>query len=347
LFALFVPSFFLASRQSSLDMKLLSILGLAALPAAALVKDSIPDVPRGWQFVRNAASSESIVLRVALHQSRGEELEQKVLDVSTPGHPSYGKHLTRDEVRLYTEPTEAANASVTSWIEQHGIAYNVDNDWIKFTTTVGAANALLDTTFAWYENELGGGPKLRTLAYSVPDDVAEYVDMVQPTTRFGQMGTMRSTIFKQTRLGKIDEEDVTIASELNTNVASGELAGNSSVCSGGVTPACLKTLYNVNYTAPSANNSVAFASYLQQYARYTDLTAFQNRYTPAAKGQNFTVVMVNGGLDDQSSEQDSGKSVSFLSAVPFCCHGKILIWSRRGQSRPPVCARHERSGPDH
>lgn len=271
------------------------LIALLATAVSARVFDSLPTVPKGWREVRTAKPTDPIALKIALRQQHPAELEQAVLEISTPGHPNYGMHMTRDELRSYTAPTARSVSDVTSWIGEYGIKHEVDNDWISISTTVGTANELLNTTFSWYEYEEGGGPKLRTLAYSVPDEVADHVDLVQPTTRFGQLSAQRSTIFDMTI---VDDEPIHAVSGAKINAAT---------CGATITPDCLKSLYSINYTAPATGNLVAFASYLEEYARYADLQTFETQYVPAAKGQNFSVALVNGGLNDQAASSDSGK----------------------------------------
>ncbi|KAH8881226.1 subtilisin-like protein [Thozetella sp. PMI_491] len=270
------------------------LLPLLAAAVSARVMDKLPGVPPGWKEIKPALSNEPISLRIALRQPRAAELEQAVLDMSTPGHPNYGKHLSRLELRAYTAPSEAATEKVSTWLQKYKIEPSVDNDWVLFTTTVGAANKLLNTQFAWYEYVEGGGPKLRTLSYSIPDDLAEHVDLVQPTTRFGQLGAKKSTIFDMTILEDSPaEEDAALAATCTRS---------------SVTPDCLKDLYNISYTAKPDGNLVGVASYLEQYARYSDLQLFEKNYVSAAAGQNFSVKLFNNGLNDQNSNEDSGEA---------------------------------------
>lgn len=278
------------------------LLALLASAVSARVLDSLPAVPKGWKEVRTATPDEPIALRIALRQQHSDALEQAVLEISTPGHPNYGMHMTREEVRSYTAPSAQAVSDVTQWIRQYSIKHQVDNDWISISTTVSTANALLNTTFGWYEYEGGGGLKLRTLSYSVPDEVAGHVDLVQPTTRFGQMGAKKSTIFEMT----IVDEDETVKTPSAAGSKEADIA--AATCSSTITPDCLKSLYNIKYTAKPDGNLVAFSSYLEEYARYSDLQTFETQYAPAAKGQSFSVTLVNGGLNDQQSSDDSGKS---------------------------------------
>lgn len=83
-------------------------------------------------------------------------------------------------------PSETTVSSVKTWLANGGVqSVDVDADWINIRTTVGVANELLSTKFAWYTSE-EFGKRLRTLEYSVPDEVAAHVNTIQPTVRFGQ-----------------------------------------------------------------------------------------------------------------------------------------------------------------
>lgn len=273
----------------------------AAAAASARVLDSVPAVPNGWSKASDALPTDRLALKIGLKQQHAAALEQAVLAVSSPGSPSYGKHLTRDELRSYVAPTEQSVADVTAWLTKYGIVPDVDNDWVTISTDVETANAMLDADFGWYEYEKGGGLKLRTLSYGVPDDIARHVDLIQPTTRFGQLGSKRSTIFDIV----IAEEDDDVAA-LNQAVAASPAAA-AAPCTTTVTPQCLKAQYNIGYTPDTEGNLIAFASYLEEYARYADLEQFTTQVLPEAAGQNFSVTTINGGLNDQDSTDDSGE----------------------------------------
>lgn len=174
---------------------------------------------------------------------------------------------------------------------------------MTIATNVSTADKLLDAEFAWYsyvDAENPDAPKLRTLAYSVPDALAPHVDLVQPTTRFGHLARHRSTIFEKVIL------DEAVDAQLKEQAANAATTTDAAPCTTTVTPACLKALYNIAYTPATEGNLVAFASYLEEYARYSDLAAFETAQVPAAVGQNFSVTLINGGLDDQDSDDDSG-----------------------------------------
>lgn len=294
----------------------LAILATTAATVSARLFHRVPAIPQGWSRASPALHGDKVTLKVGLKQQHAAALEEAVLSISTPGHPDYGKHLTREELRSYIAPHQQSVDDVTSWLAEHGITPSVvDNDWMTIVTDVKTANEMLDADFGWYQHEEGGVSRLRTLHYSVPDAVADHIDLVQPTTRFGHLDAKRSTIFDITVLDDGDE-----VVPLKQGVVTSANA-DAAPCITTVTPQCLKAQYNISYTPPSQpfyhphrpgphhtqENLIAFASYLEQYARYSDLERFQDQISPETDGQNFSVTLINGGLDDQASIQSSSK----------------------------------------
>ncbi|KAL9122371.1 MAG: hypothetical protein Q9187_001071 [Circinaria calcarea] len=233
-------------------------------------------VPQGWTFVKTAG----------------------------PDHAKYGQHLEGHEVKAMLQPTEAATNAVISWLQDFNItAIEDDGDWVNFKTDVATADKMLDTRFQWFRSDYKGLERLRTLQYSVPDEVAQHINLVQPTTRFGSMKAMRSLILKEEV-----EEAADGQNKMWTESAATPAAVNIS-CNATITPQCLLELYNIHYKAdPNNGNKVGFASFLEEYARYSDLATFEAQFAPYAIGQNFSVVEFNGGLNDQASAEDSGEA---------------------------------------
>lgn len=235
-------------------------------------------------------------------------LDKAVLDIATPGHPNYGMHMTREELKSYTTPSQKTLTAVTEWLDRHGIQSHVDHDWVSFYTTVQRASELLSTQFSWYKSTQPGvgQPVIRSLSYSVPDHVAEHIDLVQPTTRFSNLNTQKSFIFDVFPIGSSDEVG---GPGTKANFAADPPDNDPDSCASTITPGCLRRLYNIHYKpSDGCNSKVAFASFLEEYARYDDLAAFEERLVPDAIGLNFSVELVNGGLDTQDSGSDSCKS---------------------------------------
>lgn len=220
------------------------------------------------------------------------------MDMSTPDHPSYGNHFnTHEEMKRMLQPSAESTDSIRDWLEGAGITkIEQDSDWVTFYTTVGTANELLAANFQFYTNSVKQIERLRTLEYSVPEALVSHINMIQPTTRFGQLRAQRAILHTQ-----VKENDE--AFRVNAMSAKPD-------CNNIITPQCLKDLYNIgDYKASATNgNKVGFASYLEEYARYSDLELFEKNVAPFAKGQNFSVVQYNGGGNDQHSSGSSSEA---------------------------------------
>ncbi|KAF1928496.1 tripeptidyl-peptidase 1 precursor [Didymella exigua CBS 183.55] len=254
-------------------------------------------VPEGWKATGLADDSQVLKLQIALQQGDAEAFEQHVMDVSTPSNKKYGQHFqSHEEMKKMLLPTEEASSSVAAWLKAAGVEnVETDADWVTFKTTVGVANKMLETQFAWYVSEEAKPRKvLRALEYSVPEEVASYINLVQPTTRFAAIRANHETGREISGLQVIEG-----AASVNATVN----------CDVRITPKCLKQLYQIDYTPEAKSGSkAAFASYLEEYARYNDLALLEKNFFPEAIGQNFTVIQYNGGLNDQNSSDDSGEA---------------------------------------
>ncbi|KAL2866943.1 S53 family peptidase [Aspergillus lucknowensis] len=288
---------FSLSRVAAFSLAGLSLAGSVSAEAF----ERLRAVPDGWRFDGTPDANQPLRLRIALKQHDVDGFERALLDMSTPGHENYGRHFTSyTEMKELLLPTDESISTVHTWLSEAGVTnFETDADWVNFRTTVQQANALLDADFLWYTNEDDDTRILRTLAYSLPASVADHVNMVQPTTRFGSLrgnrATMRSKPALDLDLGRLITE---------------VLEGSLEHCEDAITPNCLADLYNTEgYHAASERGSrIGFASFLEQYARYEDLANFEKQYAPGAVGHNFSVITFNGGKNDQDSTLDSGEA---------------------------------------
>jgi tripeptidyl-peptidase-1 len=251
-----------------------------ALPTFAAVHDKLAAVPAGWSEATAPEDNQAISLTIGLAQQNLDQLASKLLAVSTPGNAAYGKHLDVDDVNAMFAPTAEAKQAVQSWLTNAGVSkVSSDGHWVTFSSTVGKANSLLNTTFLTYQN--GGVSKVRTTQYSVPDELMEHIDLISPTTYFGKTVASVPTFTKTKR--EPPTKRVVDAS-----------------CQTSITPACIKELYNVGtYTPdPKSGSRVGFGSFLNQSALYTDL--FQYEKVNGIPSQNFSVTLINGGTNDQN-----------------------------------------------
>ena len=209
-----------------------------------------------------------------------------VVDMSTPGHPSYGNHMKRDELKAFLRPSAEVSHAILSWLESEKIpSDNVedDGDWISFIVPVSQAEGMLDTEFHNYHH-ISGVSRIRTLGYSIPKSLHSYVQMIQPTTRFGQFRPQYRTI--------VDIEAMPVANGTGFDPVA---------CNTTITPDCLRGLYQLgDFRAnPDVGNHLGISGYLNQFAQFAEFNQFVSTYAPYAAGFNFSVVSINGGLNTQ------------------------------------------------
>ncbi|KAL7929774.1 peptidase S8/S53 domain-containing protein [Trichoderma chlorosporum] len=271
--------------------RLVSLLSLASVQvSAAVLVDSLEKLPQGWKAASAPSPSSQITLQVALTQQNIDQLESRLAAVSTPNSKTYGNYLDVDEINEIFAPSNASTAAVESWLQSHGVTkYTKQGSSIWFQTEVSTANAMLSTNFHTYSDDVGV-KKLRTLQYSIPENLVGHVDLISPTTYFGTSKAMR---VKRSR---------SVAS-----VAQNAARQEPSSCKGtlifqGQTfnvfqPDCLRTEYSVDGYTPSAKSGsrVGFGSFLNESASFSDFALFEKHF--GFPSQNFTNVLINGGTD--------------------------------------------------
>jgi tripeptidyl-peptidase-1 len=250
-----------------------------ALPAFGVVHEQLAAVPAGWTQAGAPDDSATMSLTIGLAQENIDQLESQLMAVSTPGNAAYGQHLDVDEVNALFAPSAEAFTAVQSWLTSAGVSQiSTDGHFLTFATNVGTANALLNTTFSYYQNS--GVTKLRTTQYSIPDDLAQYIDLLSPTVYFGKT-TPNAPTYTRTKKDRPTKRQIDAS------------------CQTSITPQCIKELYSVgDYTPdPKSGSRVGFGSFLNQSALYADLFDYEKLY--GIPTQNFSVVLLNGGTNDQ------------------------------------------------
>lgn len=226
------------------------IFGTRAVPSSEVdVLEHLSSVPQGWQQAEAPPAALRLRFRIAVRQQNAYQFEQTVLDISTPGHPSYGQHLKRDELKAMLRPSAAASEAILGWLDAQGVPkadIEDDGDWINFSLSVSEAERILYTQFHYYTSLVSGVKTIRTLQYSVPRKLHRYIQMVQPTTRFGQMHGERSLV--------IEHHDAVKPVEKETDDGTNPGRLNAVFCNTTITPTCLKQLYNYGDFHPDATN---------------------------------------------------------------------------------------------
>ncbi|KAH8807281.1 peptidase S8/S53 domain-containing protein [Xylogone sp. PMI_703] len=248
-----------------------------AIPARAVVHERLSALPLGWSARSAAHDNTPMSFTIALAQQNIDQLEAKLKAVSTPGSSNYGQHLDIDEVNALFAPVEGSVNAVQSWLKSAGVKQiSVNGAFISFATTVGTANSLLNTTFTHFENN--GVSKIRTTEYSVPSELASYIDIIDPTVFLGKTVAAAPAIPRESK----------IEQRVDAN------------CSTSLTPACIQEMYNtVGYKPdPRSGSRVGFGSFLNQSAVYSDLFLFEDHF--GIPHQNISTILLAGATNDQN-----------------------------------------------
>jgi tripeptidyl-peptidase-1 len=262
----------------------LTELGFVALAIAPGVLGGVHEklsfVPHGWTGAGAPANSVLTTFTIAL-QREFEGLEAKLLDLSTPGSLNYGKWLDRDQVEALYPPPANATSKVVEWLQHSGISeYRVDGAFIDFSADIETVNSVLDASYQLYRNS--GVAKLRTLRYSIPDNLQDLVAFVDPGTFFGRLPA--SPVLAPSRTRRTYTPS-------NTSV--------DASCQTSITPKCLNQLYHIGdyQPDPKSGSRIGFGSFLNESALYADLTEYERFF--GIPSQNFTKVLIANGTDDQ------------------------------------------------
>ncbi|EEP77225.1 hypothetical protein UREG_02074 [Uncinocarpus reesii 1704] len=288
----------------------------STISGAFEVVEHLNNVPETWQ--QGAAPSPNTVLRLrlAMQHDKLEEFEQRVMDISTPGHETYGQHMSRDEVKAFLQPPAHASDAVLAWLREGGVStksVQLDSDWVHFNIPVEQAEKLLNTKFHYYRNTVNQAQILRTLEYSVPKSVAPYVHMIQPTTKFSEPRPQFNGVFEEHNLPAFRAAEVD--------------------CNKTITPDCLRDLYKMGdfLAGPDPRNKLGISGYLEQFARKGDFAKFLDLYAPKLKGTEFDVVSIKGGRNDQNSTLNSVEASLDVDYAIGLSNAKSVYYTTAGR----------------
>lgn len=245
--------------------------------SAFAVKDS-HHVPRKWTEARRPDADHKIALRIGLKQGSFSDLERQLYEVSDPDHPSYGQHLTAQEIHKLLEPSDETLDQVHEWLADYGVDkskldYSPAKDWITVTLPVADIEQMLNTKYSIYRHD-DGSEVVRTPKWSLPLHLHDHIDTIQPTNSWFRARPKAFALKVETLE---DQETAT------TLCSHGPV---SDVCVWDhVTPTCLRTLYGtIDYQTQSTDtNIMGLVNYLGESSNRNDTFQFLSQYRPEAK----------------------------------------------------------------
>lgn len=317
----------------AVSMAAAAMAGPAAQPLGPLsLFQQLPQVPAGWESKGAATQEHTVKAQIGLKQNNIKALQAKLMDISNPDSKNYGKWMSKEEIDALVAPSADNVKAVKSWLAGAGITEvsQPTSDYIEFVVPVSKLETLLNTKYEAYHHKATGQVAARTLKYSVPKSLHGMIDMITPTTAF------YSSI---------------APSLVEDHVPSNSSLAERATCDGTtITPACINSLYNVDYT--SKGTKIAASTLLINVAAsHSDFKQFASQYAPSAK--DFTDVSVAGGTNPGQGDQNTLLEGNLVRSHPFiiaffhtltyqttghpvrrwCCHSQPQPASRPGPQR--------------
>ena len=109
--------------------------------------------PLGWKLQSRANPSAKIEIVIAVKQRNVGLLEDRLLEISDPKSPVYGKWLGHTEVHAFVAPSVESVAAVKKWVasfpwfgEALGVEFSLNYDFCTALLPVSVAEKILQTT---------------------------------------------------------------------------------------------------------------------------------------------------------------------------------------------------------
>ncbi|KAF3163032.1 hypothetical protein TWF751_010474 [Orbilia oligospora] len=296
---------------------------------------------QAW-FKRSPASRSSVLpMRIGLKQRNLDKGHDLLMEISTPGSPKYGNHLTKAEVIEMFAPDTESERTVIKWLEDSGfhpdrISISSNRQWVQFDALVSEVQTLLHTSYHIYEHEGSGRLNVACDEYHIPRHIQEHIDYITQGIKLfppsGPLSPEREKLRKrQKRELKLTEEGAAKGKlkrqalppgfgldpivEIIDSLISAILSGPGALlpCDTAnimaVTPRCVRELYNITElpvgTMVNSGNKLGIFQGLGQRYSQNDVGTFNRLFTriPRNKG-NPELRSIDGGRGSTSSLTD-------------------------------------------
>ncbi|KAI0425842.1 peptidase S8/S53 domain-containing protein [Xylaria sp. FL1042] len=243
-----------------------------ALPSAVPMSlfETVKSAPKDWVMNGPAAKEETIELRFNLAKQNTAQFHELALNIATPGHAQYGKHLTLEQIDAIVAPRAESKDLLFEWLGNHSLAdgatLNSRGNVVKVNATISQAEALLRANYNSYTNTNTGAKASRALSVHVPEALVGHIDVIQPTTFFGLKPLVPAG--KNETFGTLSQ----------------------------TVPDRLAQLYGFGDAPKLTSGIMGIAGFQEQYANQRDLSIFMDYFAVLDnKDHNFTCVSVDGG----------------------------------------------------
>ncbi|KAI0398917.1 subtilisin-like protein [Xylaria palmicola] len=246
----------------------------------ALHERHAPHWDQKWAKRAKVPADALLPMRIGLKQSNLEAGHHKLMDISNPESPNYGKHMTSQEVIAFFAPHESSVDTVRDWLQGAGISkdrvtLSVNKQWIQFDATTEEVEDLLFADFYIWEHA-DGSTDMSTESYHIPSKIQEHVDYVTPGTRLrSKQHAAKEKKMKRSFRDSIMPFITKFPTFPNPN---------STTCSTYVTADCTRAQYNIpKGTTKFPGNELGIFESLDDHYSKDDLDVFFKTLYPELK----------------------------------------------------------------
>ncbi|KAJ6476116.1 subtilisin-like protein [Mycena sanguinolenta] len=259
----------------------------------------------GWAQSHRLESDKVIPLRVGLQQRNLDQVEALLLSVSHPESPTYGQHLSPEEIVNLFAPSHETIAAVKNWLLDSGLSHerlrlSPSRGWIAVNVTVEEAESLLNTEYHVYTHP-SGVEQFGCHEYSVPADMAKHIDLIKPTVQFNHRARPATP-----SLNKRSTTTTGLSTTLKTNgvkVNKNQAELSLATCDQFIIPDCLRALYKLNYTPrETKKNTFGIVEFTPQAFLGSDLDLFFANFSPSLVGVRPIPVLIDGAIVQTMNE---------------------------------------------
>ncbi|KAI1298791.1 subtilisin-like protein [Xylaria venustula] len=224
-----------------------------------------------WTKKAKVPARAVLPMRIGLRQSNLEAGHEKLMDISNPASPNYGKHMSAQEVIDFFAPHESSIDVIREWVQSAGISadrisLSANKQWIQFDATTEEAEDLLFADFYVWEHA-DGSTDMSTESYHVPAKIQEHVDYVTPGIRL----RTRQHAAKEKKMKRSFKDDV----QPFITALPAFPEPNSTTCSIYVTAECTRAQYNIPKASTNfPGNKLGIFESLDDHYSKKDLDVF-------------------------------------------------------------------------
>ncbi|KAH8879787.1 subtilisin-like protein [Thozetella sp. PMI_491] len=295
-----------------------------------------------WSKRHRLPGTAVLPVRIGLRQSNLQEGHDKLMDISNPRSPNYGKHMSAQEVIDFFAPSQSSVDAVKEWlvsagIEGHRIGHSANKQWIQLDVPASDLERLLFTEYYVWEH-LSGSTDVASEEYYIPQHVQDHVDYItpgvrlRPRTKAARPEAVGSDVLQKRRTHKDGLHDKQAKLPELPNL-------NASTCDTYVTAACVRAQYSIpqGRTASPGNELGIFESTDDHYSK-ADLDAYWSNLEPYIPNGTYPEErLVDGAIGAYETPSDlplgrgEESDLDFQAAWPLIWPQKTVLFQEDDQ----------------